>query len=307
MQDSILDVKSHLAANVSSNTMPSSKLPIANFNRNTPHDVFLAYFFLTLLHILVSVFYAAFFVFDFGLLNQSTKIAITPKSTTVFILMIVPFTRSLIKGYRSNNLQIPSSCMENDKEWASSLQSAFQKFGKKTQCWFIAPCPDQIAVASQKDFVRYLADPYDSKLACHGQGAQLSYILMQPMINLFLAGLAYGPSEDQRSAMAGFRSFAWYMVMLQLCHTWGSTFPWRMGWLVKSSRVARAVRRQCFTVGEREDVEKDLNTIDVDPKERLRWWIQESWKGCEDPKDSENSPESGILIDFKKKYRKNRQ
>ena len=51
--------------------------------------------------------------------------------------------------------------------------------------------------------------------------------------------------------------------------------------------IARQIRRECIkdgsVKGSEEDVEK--SGISVDPKERLEWWIRESWKACEDEHD----------------------
>jgi hypothetical protein len=62
---------------------------------------------------------------------------------------------------------------------------------------------------------------------------------------------------------------------------------WKVGWVLKMGSIARHIRRECIKNGSVKGSEGDVEKsgLSVDPKERLEWWIRESWEACEDGYD----------------------
>lgn len=276
--------------------MSKSSLPYPNL-RQWPHPIFITiYILMALVYIPVCIGLLYFFLGP-GVFARPIEIGISFQSIILFISMMVPFLTSIVCGYRSNSIQV--SNRQEKEEWAVGLESAFKTLAQTARFPFDMKHPnpvhaEELARYVKMDFAQYLANPYHPDPFCLSLFSRRRYIftmMSSPLLALCFATIPFKdwskhsgiPFEGREEAFV--QGFGCFLVVVW-CHTFWEPM-WKIGWVLKMGGIARQIRRECIkngsVKGSEEDVEK--SGISVDPKERLKWWIRESWKACEDGDD----------------------
>lgn len=221
----------------------------------------------------------------------SINIEISIQAIVLSISMILPFATSIISGYRSINIQISTG--QAKEEWVVSLESAFKNYERTARDPLAIGYPvsnEGLARDAKVKFVQYLADPYSEE---HGPSSFSSRMHIHTLVSTLVmalcsASMAFGDWSMNYGENAYFQGLGCIFVVFWCYVSWEPM--WKIGWLLKMGGIARQVRKECINgsvKGPEEDVEK--SEISVGPKERLEWWIRESWKVCEDGHDISES------------------
>jgi hypothetical protein len=278
---------------------PSPSVP--NLRQWPPLTCIAFYILMLLVYIPFVVSLVAYFLLGPGILEQPIEIAISFQSIILFISMVVPLVTSIVCGYRSNSIQVSNG--QEKEQWAVGLKSAFGTFAQKARFPFELKHPvhtEGFARYLMMDFARYLANPYHTGArSLFSRRRHIFDIVSGLVLALCIAGMPFRnwfkhdgiPNKGGDTFMQG--------VGCALVVFWCYGFwepMWKVGWALKMGGIARQIRRECIKNGSvkasEEDVEK--SRVIVDPKERLEWWIRESWKACGDGRDISQSEHSQL-------------
>jgi hypothetical protein len=285
--------------------MSKSSPPDLNLRQWPPLSFIALYILLLLVHILVSIFLLAYFFLGPGGLAQPIEITISFQSIILFISTMVPCVTWIVCGYRSNSIQVSNG--QEKEEWAVGLEPAFKTFAQKARFPFEMKYPgrtEELARYAKKEFVQYLANPYHTDPLClslFSRRRNYFTIVTSAVLALCNAGITFRDWSKHNGIPKGDETFLQgfgCVLVVFWCHlSWEPM--WKVGWMLKMGGIARQIRRVCIkngsVKGSEEDVEK--SGTNVDPKERLEWWIRESWKACEDEHDIPQS-ETSLFCDF---------
>jgi hypothetical protein len=256
-----------------------------------------------LVYIPLCIYVLAYFFLGPGVFAQPIEIEISFQSIILSVSMMVPFDTSIVCGYRSNSIQVSNG--QEKEEWAVGLESAFKTFAQTARFPFEMKHPvrtEELARYAKKDFAQYLANPYHTDPLCLSLFSRRSHIftiVSGPLLALCIAGIPFRdwskpngiPIKGGETFVQGFGCF----LVVFWCQLYWEPM-WKVGWVLKMGAIARQIRRECIKSGGVKGLEEDVEKsgISVDPKERLKWWIRESWKACEDGHDIPQSELSQV-------------
>lgn len=275
--------------------MSRPSLPDPNLRQWPPISFIILYILLLLGYIPFMVCMVVFCFVGTRVFEQPIEIAIPFPSIILFISMMVPFVASIVSGYRFNSIQVSNG--QEQEEWAAGLDSAFETLVQTVKLGFDLKNPvvtEEFARHAKMHFAQYLADPYYQDQVDPPLCARRLHILVivtATLLALCFAAIPFSdgwckpgaiPIRGSETFVQGLSCFA----VVYWCHLHWVPM-WKLGWVLKMGSIARQIRRECIkngsVKGSEEDVEKSGES--VDPKERLEWWIRESWKACGDGHD----------------------
>lgn len=205
------------------------------------------------------------------------KIEIPPVGPVVVsVLQMVAFITPVILEYRSNK------CLFINEECTSSLMSAIFNFTEPTWTSHLNQTEmkdDEFVRYELEEFVQYLADPYQSNpfsVSFFSRRMHSFQLTNSFLLAISYASILFRDSGDPYTnglvqGLGGVYIVCWWWYFWAIM--------WRIGWLLKAGAIARQIRRECFKQEDckgLEDIKK--HGMCLDPEERLKLWIRESWK-----------------------------
>lgn len=231
--------------------------------------------------------------------GQLDEIILSPQHKILFICFMVPGLSSFVRGYISSNFRAFN--WQERAEGVVSLESTFKVFSERTRRPFVSIPPEEeieFAKAIKRTFARYLANPYHSDKysiqPCFSRRLHIYWMASCSVSTFILTSMPFkewSKLEDETNAALDIfmQGLGWFCVGMWWWFVRGKV--WNVGWALKMGSIARQIRRECIKNGcvkeSEEDVEK--SEVHLDAKERLEWWIRETWEAGEDGHDTSQS------------------